>query len=287
MSKIQTYPIQCQCGNIVNVALYHSANVSIDPHLKAQIRLRKLNNYYCEKCQEYNELAFPFLYHDMKNKKLVWCYPERARKDEKKIKEELREKIKQPIFKILNMNHIKLVFGYDELFDEIGFSVNSGKTTKTTDQGLIEMNRDKDWSVIDSEPCRVIYFTSIATVNDGKIITPKMPESYASVFLECKKFSKTVKGFVNHRLDFLNLWKAFKERDISDNEEVIIFWSSKHYKYKFLKYFSAILPKMWILVCKKGAFELMSDSNYKPELNGIDRWEAIKPITEWKPEIMA
>jgi len=30
----------------------------------------------------------------------------------------------------------------------------------------------------------------------------------------------------------------------------------------------------------------MVDSNWKPELIGEARWNAMKPIAEWKPEVM-
>ncbi|MBU0534045.1 MAG: hypothetical protein KJ887_04535 [Candidatus Omnitrophica bacterium] len=50
--------------------------------------------------------------------------------------------------------------------------------------------------------------------------------------------------------------------------------------------FSPFLPRLWVMVCPKGAFELMVDQNYKPELSGEARWKAQKPIIEWKPEVM-
>lgn len=92
-------------------------------------------------------------------------------------------------------------------------------------------------------------------------------------------------------MDFANLWAAFKERGISDNEEVIIIiiiiiWTTKHYKYKFPKFLSPAYPKMRVMICPKGALEIMVDSNWKPELTGEARWNAMKPIVEWKPEIM-
>ncbi len=33
--------------------------------------------------------------------------------------------------------------------------------------------------------------------------------------------------------------------------------------------------------------DLWIDSSYKPELWGEARWNAMKPIIEWKPEVMA
>jgi len=40
------------------------------------------------------------------------------------------------------------------------------------------------------------------------------------------------------------------------------------------------------MVCQKGAFKLMTDPNYRPELGAEARFMAQLPIEEWKPEIM-
>jgi hypothetical protein len=148
------------------------------------------------------------------------------------------------------------------------------------------MLRDSEWSTIDGEPCRVIDFTPWASVENGKVVALNTTTPYASVTLECKKIPNTIEGFVTHEVDFIHLWSAFKERGISDNEETIILWSMKHYKYKFLKFLSPFLPKMWIMICPKGAFEIMVDSHYKPGLTDTVWSKATMPIIEWKPEIM-
>ena len=68
------------------------------------------------------------------------------------------------------------------------------------------------------------------------------------------------------------------------DEEVIIFWTKEHYKRGV--FFSAFMPRLWVMVCPKGAFELMTNNTCKPELTGEARWNAKKPIIEWKPEVM-
>jgi len=147
------------------------------------------------------------------------------------------------------------------------------------------MRKDSEWSAIDGEPCRVVSFTPLVSIENGKIITSNKTEPYASVVLECKKMPNTIKGFICHKMDFKHLWKAFKERGIEQNEEVIIFWSKKHLK-SYAKIFSAFMPKLWITICPKGAFELITNPNSRPELQGEARYLAEKPIVEWKPEVM-
>lgn len=148
------------------------------------------------------------------------------------------------------------------------------------------LKKDKEWSIIDGKPCKVINFTPLATIENGKVIASNKTEPYASVILECKKLPQQTKGFICHKMDFQHLWAAFKERGVRENEEVIIFYSKKHYKLKLLRFLPGFWPKLWVMICQKGAFKLITDSNYKPELQGEARYKAEKPIIDWKPEIM-
>lgn len=150
----------------------------------------------------------------------------------------------------------------------------------------ITLIKDSEWSLVDGEPCRVIEFTPWGFVKNGKVTALSGTTPYASITIECKKVPKKITGFITHKMDFLHLWAAFKERTTRKNEEVIIFWSKKHYKVKLLRLFSGPWPKLWVMVCQKGAYEIMTDPNYTPELQGEARFDAERPIVEWKPEIM-
>lgn len=148
-----------------------------------------------------------------------------------------------------------------------------------------ELLKDSQWSVIDGECCRVIDFVPMASIKEGKILAIDKTTPYASVVLECKKLPTKIKGFITHKVDFTHLWLAFKERGVKQDEEVLIFWSKKHYK-KPYKIFPTFLPRLWVMICPKGAFELETISDYRPELKGEARWNATKPIIDWKPEVM-
>jgi len=150
------------------------------------------------------------------------------------------------------------------------------------EQGLLN---DNDWSIVEGELCRAREFAPMATIQNGKIISPSKSLPYASVTIECKKLSHTVQGFIAHKLDFRNLWEAFNERPLSEDEEVLFIWTKKHYK-KYAKIFSANMPRLWVMVCPKEAFELETDPNFRPELKGEARWKATRPKAEWKPEVM-
>ena len=136
---------------------------------------------------------------------------------------------------------------------------------------------DSQWSLIDGEPCRVVKFTPlVGWVEGGKVESVDNRAPNASVSMECKKFPHEVTGFITHKLDFANLWAAFKERGVRAGEEVIIIWTTKHYKYKFLKFLTPVYPKMWVMICQKGALEILVDPNWKPELTGEAPWNAEK-----------
>lgn len=147
------------------------------------------------------------------------------------------------------------------------------------------MKKDSEWSVIDGEPCKVIEFTPLASVKSGKVVVSNKTEPYAFVIFECKKLPQQTKGFICHKMDFQHLWAGFNERGIKENEEVIIFYSKKHLK-SYAKLFSAIMPRLWVMICPKGAYELMTNPQSRPDLQGEARFLAERPIAEWKPEVM-
>ena len=145
--------------------------------------------------------------------------------------------------------------------------------------------KDSDWSEIEGEVCRVIDFVPMGSVKDGNVKTLDTSTPYASVILECRKFPNKITGFITHKVDFLHLWAVFRERGIKENEEVLISWYRKGLK-TFAKIFSPIMPKLVVMICRREAYELINDQNFKPELRGEARFNAEKPIVEWKPEVM-
>jgi hypothetical protein len=87
-------------------------------------------------------------------------------------------------------------------------------------------------------------------------------------------------------MDFQHLLAAFKERTISKDEEVIIVWTRKHYKRKLTKLLSFSMPKLQVMICPKGAYELMINPKRNPELSATARFAATRPLVRWKPEVM-
>lgn len=116
MTQAKTEGIKCKCGNMVDVTLLDSVNVTLSPDLKNLIIERKINNFECPSCGEKDELIKQFLYNDMDNKKQIWCYPDNQRENREKI-DAMLDNIGVEFEKVAGEKYIKpiLVFGYDEL----------------------------------------------------------------------------------------------------------------------------------------------------------------------------
>lgn len=145
---------------------------------------------------------------------------------------------------------------------------------------------NKQWSRVESEMCRILEFTPMASFDNNKITKIDSALPYATIFFECSKEHKILKGFITHKEDFKILWAIFKERKLSSDEEVLFYWSNKHYKNTFYSLLSWFMPKFWIMICKKSSFELHTNNNYRPDLTGEARWLASQPIEDFKPDVM-
>lgn len=149
----------------------------------------------------------------------------------------------------------------------------------------ILLRNDNEWSVIDREVCRVKDFTPSARVEGGRVIALSKTDPYASVIIECRQLPADATGFITHRTDFLHLWAAFNERGIAEDEEVIVFWTKKGLK-AYARLLSMFMPRLWVMICRKGAFELMMDPDINPQLSGLAWLEATSALVEWKPDVM-
>jgi len=170
--------------------------------------------------------------------------------------------------------------------------------------------KDRDWSAIDGEICRVLEFTPLnAKVKDGRVKASSLTTPYASVVIECPKIQGKATGYITHKIDFAMLWAAFNERTqvegarvevkydshgvpafvakhgVATNEEAWLVWTKKRYILKF-GLINKPLPRLIVSVCPKGAYELVTNPNVRPELKGEARFLAECPLVTWKPIVM-
>lgn len=147
------------------------------------------------------------------------------------------------------------------------------------------LRRDADWQVLEGDACRVIDFAPMAVNENEKVRALGRTLPYSSVTFECTKLPQIVNGFICHKVDFMNLSEAIKERSVRENTEVLMFWNKKLLK-GYAKLFSHLMPRFCFMLCPKGAFELITNNAHRPELRGEARFLATRPVMEWTPEVM-
>lgn len=175
---------------------------------------------------------------------------------------------------------------------------------------------DRDWSAIDGELCRVARFVPVAAVVEGKVVALDETMPYAGVALECTRLPGPVTGLISNKLDFAMLWAAFEERGsvkgarlevphtleretmdplkksrmvesgLAEGEEVLVVWTRHRYKPLIGAVPSVFLPKLIVMVCPAGAYELTTDEDSRPELGGEERFLASRPMATWIPNLM-
>lgn len=76
MTMEATEQLECpNCGNLQEVIIWRSVNVTLDPSLRDKLFERRINAFHCEKCEFASYLGAPLLYHDMRHRFCVQFYP--------------------------------------------------------------------------------------------------------------------------------------------------------------------------------------------------------------------
>lgn len=145
--------------------------------------------------------------------------------------------------------------------------------------------KDRDWQSLEGYACRVVDFTPMAVVKNGKVRAASRSLPYAAITFECTKMPQLAEGFICHKLDFMNLSEAMKERSLRENTEVLMFWNKKQLR-AYAKLLSRIMPRFCFMLCPKGAFEVLTNNKHMPELRGEARFLAIEPIMKWTLGVM-
>ena len=177
-----------------------------------------------------------------------------------------------------------------------------------SDKGVMEKTflKDNDWASIDGQLCLVTAFTPMAKFENGSVVAMSAGTPYASVRLRCERSADDITGFISHKTDFAMLWAAFRQKTgvsgtrvevcspeelnsagLRDDEEVWLVWTRNNYR-GAVRLFGRFLPRLVVMVSRKGAFELALDSTgrIRPELKGEARAMATLPLVTWTPEVM-
>lgn len=148
--------------------------------------------------------------------------------------------------------------------------------------------KDRDWAFLDGLLCEVTNFTPLAKVENGEVVTTNRSTPYAFIGINCREGNITLapdtSGAIFHKLDFKHLWAAFNDRGVAQNERVFVLWSKRNLR-PAARLFSIIMPRLAVFIFRDDGYELLSNSDYRPELNGVARWEATKPVLQLQPEV--
>ena len=147
--------------------------------------------------------------------------------------------------------------------------------------------RDSDWKQLDGEICRVIEFRPLAgRMEGGKVKSSTMRMPYAAIDIESPILAEPTTGFITHKLDFQHLWEAFSRSESEPDTEVLVIYNKSNLSgpYRWLPRGS--MPGLVVWLCHKNAYDLMNDENFRPELEGSARFEAMTTfIEEWRPDV--
>lgn len=73
MSQSSTLSVTCpKCGQAQAFTSWHSINVLLNPEKKAELKNGSLTRFTCTQCNHQTELNYPILYHDPKQKFMIW-----------------------------------------------------------------------------------------------------------------------------------------------------------------------------------------------------------------------
>ena len=187
--------------------------------------------------------------------------------------------------------------------DLVATQVGKPISTRAMEKTLL---KDEDWASIEGRLCLVTDFVPLAKVENGQVLPVSSATPYASVRLKCEDSTDDITGFIGHKTDFAMLWAAFNKRTevpgtrvevrcpeelnpdgLGENEEVWLVWTRKNYA-AAARLFRRFLPRLVVMVSRKGALELLLDreERLRPNLKGEARFKAEAPLVTWTPAIM-
>jgi hypothetical protein len=78
VSKSELRTFDCpQCGNTIEKRAWESVNVTIDPHMRAEVLTGEIFDFACSSCGHSDSVRYNLLYNDMEREFMVWLiYPD-------------------------------------------------------------------------------------------------------------------------------------------------------------------------------------------------------------------
>lgn len=122
MSKPIRRSLTCPSGHNFDAEVFRSANVTLHPDLKEEIRSGRFNRVRCPSCGQEVAAEVPFLYHDMDAGQRIWVYPASSADQSEAIREKIRRsrQIVDSVLPAAAAEEPDLAFGLDDLNRMLG-----------------------------------------------------------------------------------------------------------------------------------------------------------------------
>jgi hypothetical protein len=119
------------------------------------------------------------------------------------------------------------------------------------------IGRDIAWSSIDGQYLRVVNVAYLGTVTGAKVKGPPSPLPYALITVESPRLGAAKADLpIVHKVDFLHLWEALRNRGLRDSEECLVARLERKGGW-----FGKVLPSLHIRITAKGQLERIYDEH--------------------------
>lgn len=117
MSKVKSIEHKCSvCGKHNDIVEWESLNAQLDPEEKEMLLQGNLFEYTCENCNSINKLNYPFIYHDMKRKIMIYYITS----DQDRLRVEEFIKVFKTSDQYLSKNYkYRIVTSHEQLLEKI------------------------------------------------------------------------------------------------------------------------------------------------------------------------
>jgi hypothetical protein len=119
------------------------------------------------------------------------------------------------------------------------------------------------WKQVEGHFLRVRWCNFFASIEDGTIKADPIG-AYAALEVECPSLTGDAVIVVSSKADFRHLWELYKERQVADDEEVLLSYAPADQK-RLWEPIRMLLPCIDIMVYPKGHLKQAYDPKFKPQ----------------------
>jgi hypothetical protein len=119
------------------------------------------------------------------------------------------------------------------------------------------------WKQVEGHFLRVRWCSFFASIEDGTINAAPIG-AYAALEVECPSLTGDAVIVVSSKADFRHLWELYKERQVADDEEVLLTYAPVGQKISW-GLIRMLLPCLHIMVYPKGHLEEAYDPKFRPQ----------------------